>query len=105
MRRLSTQAAHRRFTIESVTWRRPRQDAPDVVIESNNYTAVAHALPQIVDAIDPPPHSNRKAYEGIFVEAVDSLGVPYVAISDSLRHTLSGSQWARADDLYPYAHG
>ena len=103
-RRLAAAAAQHGLRIASVTWRRGIQRIPDVVLESNDYTQAAHALPHILDAIDPPPRSNDRVYEAIFIEVVDAEHVPYVAIFDALRDHVLGGQWARAEDLYPYAH-
>lgn len=93
------------FRVESVTIRRPHQLAPEIVIESRDYLRLAHALPQILDRIDPPPRSNDRVYEGVFLEAVDERHVPFVLVFDSLRGQVAGGQWARSDALFPYAHG
>jgi phage terminase large subunit-like protein len=93
------------FHVETVTLRRPLQLAPLIVIESRHYLALAHALPRILDRIDPPPRSNNRVYEGIFIEAVDEHHVPFVIAFDSLRGQIAGGQWARSKPLFPYAHG
>ena len=105
MRRLAKAAQRYDFRVVSVRMRRPDQLAPDLVVESDRYVALAKALPRILDAVDPPPASNDRAYEGIFLEAVDEHGIPFVEVADSLRSQAMGRQWARADRLYPYAHG
>ena len=105
--RLDRAAALFGFRVETVTLRRPLQLAPQIV--SRHYLALAHALPQILDRIDPPPRSNNRAYEGIFIEAVDERHVPFVIVFDSLRGQIAGGQaggqWARSEPLFPYAHG
>ena len=104
-RRLTRAAVQYGFQVASVTWRRGVQRIPDVVLVSDDYTQAAHALPKILDAVDPPPRSNDRVYEAIFIEVVDAKHVPYVAIFDALRDHVMGGQWARAENLYPYAHG
>lgn len=104
-RRLAAAARAQRLKLESVVWRTGVQRVPDIVLESNDYSRAAHALPQLLDAIDPPPRTNNRVYEAIFVEIVDAHHVPYVAAFDALRAHIMGGQWARADDLFPFAHG
>jgi hypothetical protein len=103
--RLDRAASAFGFQVESVTLRRPQQLAPDIVIESDDYLALVRSLPQILDRIDPPPRSNNRVYEGIFLEAVDEQHAPFVLVFDSLRGQVAGGQWARADALFPYEHG
>jgi len=103
--RLDHAAARYDFHIEAVTLRRPDQLAPQILLESNHYLTLAHALPPILDRIDPPPRSNRRAYEGIYIEAVDQQQTPYVIVFDSLRGQIASGQWARSDALFPYDHG
>jgi hypothetical protein len=87
--------------------RHPRQLAPEVVVESTDFVHAAKHLGAVIDAIDPahPPHSNARVYEAIFVELVDERGIPYALAFDSLRGHIEGGQWARAEALYPFAHG
>jgi hypothetical protein len=103
--RLDLQARRHDFRITRITWRRGDLDVPDVTIVSTHYVQLAHDLPHVLDAVDPPPRSNHRAFEGIFLEAVDGRGVPFVAIYDSLRGHIMGGQWARSKRLFPYAHG
>jgi hypothetical protein len=103
--RLDAAAAAHGLRVESVTWRSGVQRVPDIVLESNDYVRTSRALPHVLDAIDPPPRSNSRVYEAIFLEVVDSRNVPYVATFDALRAHVMGGQWARAGDLYPFAHG
>jgi hypothetical protein len=103
--RLDRQARLHDFRIISIDWRRGHLDVPDVTIASTHYLQLAHDLPHVLDLIDPPPRSNHRAYEAIFLEAVDGDGVPFVAVYDSLRGHIMGGQWARSDALFPYAHG
>lgn len=103
--RLERAADELDFRIESVSLHRPVQLAPEIVLETTHYLGLAHALPHVVDRIDPPPRSNRRAYEGIFIEAVDERGIPFVIVSDALCGQVVGSQWARSEPLFPYPHG
>ena len=101
------QAAHSYgFIVRQVTMRHPRQLAPEVVIESDDFVRLSHALGPIENAIDPsdPARTNDREYEAIFIEAVDSRGIPYSIVSNALRGQIEGSQWARADALYPFLH-
>src|SRR6185437_7942150 len=77
--RLDLQARRDDFRIERIAWRRGYLDVPDVTIVSTHYLRLAHDLPHVLDAIDPPPRSNHRAFEAIFLEAVDGSGVPFVA--------------------------
>jgi hypothetical protein len=103
--RLDVQARRHDFRISRITWHRVYLDAPDVTVVSTHYLQLAKDLPQVLDAIDPPPRSDHRAFEAIFLEAVDGHGVPFVAIYDSLRGHIMGGQWARSERLFPYAHG
>jgi len=105
MARLESLATKLHFRIRSVTMQRPLQLAPDVVIASDDYVRLARDVPQIVDTIDPPPRTNDRVYEGIFLECVDSSGVPFALTFSAVRTHVVGGQWARADVLFPYAHG
>jgi hypothetical protein len=103
--RLRRAASAYGLRIRSVRLRRPKQLAPDVVLESDDFVRASRALGAVVDAIDPPPRSNAKVYEAVFVELVDDRGVPYAIAFDALRGHVEGGQWARAESLYPFAHG
>jgi hypothetical protein len=103
--RLDRQARRHDFRIARITWRPGYLDVPDVTIVSTHYVQLAHDLPHVLDAVDPPPRSDHRAFEAIFLEAVDGRGVPFVAIYDSLRGHIMGGQWARSKRLFPYAHG
>ncbi|HEY3541791.1 MAG TPA: hypothetical protein VGK79_04540 [Gaiellaceae bacterium] len=104
-RRLRAAAARYRLTVESIVWRRVVQSVPEVVVSSDDYDAAARDLPRLMDAIDPPPRSNARAFEAIYIEAVDSHDVPYIAIFDALRDHVMGGEWARDESLYPFPHG
>jgi hypothetical protein len=105
--RLARTAARYNLRVVSLRMRHPRQLAPEVVVESTDFVHAAKHLGAVIDAIDPahPPHSNARVYEAIFVELVDERGIPYALAFDSLRGHIEGGQWARAEALYPFAHG
>jgi hypothetical protein len=88
------------FTVRTVSCPEKGRFAPSIVAESNDYVRLAHALGSIRLALD--PLSNDGFAYPCFVEAVDSRGIPYAAAFDVGR---AGGQWARADALYPFAHG
>jgi hypothetical protein len=105
--RLEHAALAYHLTVEAVTAHRPRQLAPEATLESDDFVRAAHALGPILDLVDPalPPRANHRAYEGILLRLVDDRGIPYASAFDSLRGNVEGGQWARAERLYPFAHG
>jgi hypothetical protein len=105
--RLARAARRYGFVVRRASLRRPLQLAPDVTIESDDFVGASQALGAVIDAIDParPPHTNSRAYEAVYVELVDDRGVPYAIAFDALRGRVEGGEWARAEALYPFAHG
>jgi hypothetical protein len=107
--RLAEEATRYHFTIEQVRLLHPRQVAPLVTIRTRRYLAFAHALPSIETSLDPHiGHNDRAgwAFEGFFLEAQDERGVPFLAVFNFMRGSgPGGGQWARSDQLYPFAHG
>jgi len=104
-RRLAAAAARYRFTVETVRFLRPRQLAPLVVVRTRRYVAFSRAVPAIERSLDPGAGSAQAAFEGLFLEGEDERGVPFVIVTNAVRGTLEGGQWARSDALYPFAHG
>jgi hypothetical protein len=43
-------------------------------------------------------------YEGFYFQGNDERGIPFVIVSDLTRGQVEGSQFARSEELYPYAH-
>jgi len=89
---------------------RPAQDAPFVVVQANDQQAFARALPAIRHQLDPKRRTKDDrtgwAYEGFFLEALDSRGSPFLAIFNFERGPgAGGGQWASRDSLFPYPHG
>jgi hypothetical protein len=107
--RLAEAAARYGFTVKKVQFLHPRQLAPLVIIETRRYLTFADAVPAIEDSLDPHRgHSDRAgwAFEGFFLEARDERGVPFVDVFNFMRGSgPGGGQWARSEQLYPFAHG
>jgi hypothetical protein len=105
--RLARAARRYGFVVRRADLRRPLQLAPDVTIESDDFVRASQALGAVIDAIDParPAHTNSRAYEAVFVELVDDRGIPYAIAFNALRGRVEGGEWARAEALYPFAHG
>jgi hypothetical protein len=107
--RLAKAAARYHFSVKQVQFLHPRQVAPLVIIQTRRYLAVAHAIPAIEKSLDPHTgHNDQRgwAFEAFFLEAQDERGVPFIVVSNFLRGTgPGGGQWARSDQLYPFAHG
>jgi hypothetical protein len=105
------ETAHRYgFEVESVRLNRPRQLAPEVVVRTSHYVALAHAVPTILHAINPrlPARDDRQGweYEGFYFEARDEHEVPFLVTFDFMRgRSPGGGQWARSNALFPFAHG
>lgn len=107
--RLAAAAGRYQFTVKRLQFLHPRQVAPFVVIQTRHYLAFARAVPAIEKSLD--PHTGHKdqtgwAFEGLFLEAQDERGVPFIVVSNFLRGpSPGGGQWARSDQLFPYVHG
>lgn len=87
----------------------PAQAAPLVIVQTRDYLALARAVPAIDSSLDPHTgHNDRTgwAYEAFFLEAQDERGIPFIAVSNFMRGAEpGGGQWARSNQLYPFAHG
>jgi hypothetical protein len=88
----------------------PRQQAPFVVVETNDKHALAASTAAVLHLIDPKARTNDDrtgwAYEGFLFEARDSHGVPFLATFNWWRGPhAGGGQWAADPSLYPFAHG
>jgi hypothetical protein len=105
--RLARAAARYRFTIKAVEFLHPRQLAPLVIVQTRHYLAMAHAARAILESIDPLRRHvrPRETFEALFFEAQDERGVPFIITSSDVRERLGGGQWARSEELYPFAHG
>lgn len=109
--RLGKAADRRDFRVVAVTlWNpRPGQFAPEIVIRTTHYLALARALPAILARID--PHTGKTdirgwSYEGFFLEAQDERGVPFLSVYNFWRgQHKGGGQGARSEALFPFSHG
>jgi hypothetical protein len=102
-RRLDSAAAHDHFTVKTLRFLHPREVAPLVVIQTRRYLAFARAVPVIEDLLD--RERGRWRFEGFYLEGQDERGVPFVIVTNAVRGSLEGGQWARSDALFPFAHG
>lgn len=110
MRRLHTAARQYGFRIVSVQLLHPLQSAPVVVIRSDREQATARATAKIILSFDPyhptPADPIGYAYEGYFLVAETSRGIPYVATFNLGRAPhIGGGEWAASENLYPFPHG
>jgi hypothetical protein len=110
VRRLGDAAKRHGFRIAGVRMLHPFQSAPVVVIRSDARERIARATPAIVAAIDPrhvtKTNPSGYAYEGYFLVAEDSRGVPFLATFNHWRAPhVGGGEWAASESLYPFPHG
>lgn len=107
--RLAKAAHDHGFRIVEVHLLRPRQLAPEVVVRTTHYVALAHALPSILATLDPHRGSSDTggwSYEAFLFEAQDERQVPFLAVFNALRGPhKGGGQWARSEPLFPFSHG
>jgi hypothetical protein len=108
--RLRQAASRYHFTVVKVQILHPRQQAPFVVVETNDKHALAASTAAVLHLIDPKARTNDDrtgwAYEGFLFEARDSHGVPFLATFNWWRGPhAGGGQWAADPSLYPFAHG
>jgi hypothetical protein len=107
--RVAAAARRHDFTVVRIKLLRPRQLAPLIVVRTTHYVHLAHATRDILRELDPRStsgHLHRWGFEGIFFEALDERGVPFLTTFTTLRGPgPGGGQWARSDALYPFAHG
>ena len=110
LRRLDEAARAYEFDVVSVTFLRPRQLAPRIVVRTKHYQRLARATPAILKRIDPraPAQGDYRGwrYEGFFFEAQDEHGIPFLATFNFWRGSgPGGGEWARSEPLYPFPHG
>jgi hypothetical protein len=112
-RRLADLASRYHFVVKSVElWQPlPRQFAPTVVVRASDLQAFASATSTIMRRLDPKQQTSDDRtgwrYEGFFLNADDDQGVPFIAVFNFWRGVYSrgGGQWARSEDLLPFATG
>lgn len=110
LQQLRQAARHYHFSLRRLSMRRPLQLAPLIVVEARDPDAMARAVPAIIRLIDPKRDTNDDrtgwSYEGLYFEARDSAGIPFLIVYDFMRgRSPGGGQWARREGLYPYSHG
>jgi hypothetical protein len=97
------------FQVVSVRFLRPRQLAPQIILRWPDIKSSSALLSHVIPAIDPYGGTDGRFgwfFEGIFVELVDRLGSPYLAVWNHWRNDRAGGgQWARSQGLLPAPHG
>lgn len=107
--RLARAANRYSFTVEGVRFVRVRgRIAPLVIVETDSYLAFARATPAIERSLDPLTNTTNNAtgerfwsFPGFYLEARDERGVPFLIVDN---FPSGGGQWARSDQLFPFAH-
>jgi hypothetical protein len=97
--RLDVAARRWHFRVIDARYLRPLQGAPMVVVRTRHPAALAHAAFKLERFLD-PYRGGKWAYEGFYFEAEGDF-----AFSNAYRGAALGSQWARSEALYPFAHG
>ena len=100
-----------RFRVVQARILRPAQDAALLILQTDQPAAFVKAVPAIQHQLDPKRATNDDrtgwAYEGFYLQARDTHGIPFLAINNSWRGSLyvGGGQWASSDAYYPFQHG
>jgi hypothetical protein len=108
--RLHAMEARYGFQLVEARILQPVQDAPLVVVKTQDAQAFSRAVPAIQHLLDPKRRTNDDrtgwAYEGFYLEAQDTQGTPFLAIFNYWRGTgVGGGQWASSESLFPFDHG
>lgn len=103
-------ASHRyHFQVVRVHLYKPFQFAPLVIVRSahpKRFSRDTHAIQLLLDPVKKGSAlATASAYEAIYIEARDTKGVPFLLAFQLLRGGIEGGQWARSENLYPFAHG
>jgi hypothetical protein len=109
-RRLREAARRYHFRVVSLELLRPRQLAPKIVVQTQHYVGLSREAYWILKRIDlrrrVPDDRKGWRYEGFYFEAQDERGIPFFTTDTFMRGpNPAGSQWARSEALYPFAHG
>lgn len=107
--RLAIAARRWHFRVLDARYLRPLQGAPMVVVQTAHPIRLARVAGKIERFLDPFEQNHRFqlggwAYEGFYLEAEDAKNAPAFAFANAFRGTGLGSQWARSERLYPFAH-
>jgi len=100
--RLEREADAHSFDIVSVRMLHPRRAAPEIVVRTTHYLALARATSDILRGLE---GRDSWDYEGFYFEARDERNVPFLAAYNVVRGQIMGGQWARSEALYPFPHG
>jgi len=107
--RLTTAARRFGFQVVHAHLFRPFQLAPLVIVRSAHPKRFSRDTASIESLLDPVRKGSALAtawaYEGFYIEARDTRGVPFLLAFNYLRGGIVGGQWARSEDLYPFPHG
>jgi hypothetical protein len=109
--RLRAAATRYDFKIVDVEFRRPKQLAPRVVVQSDDVEALASAYSRFWRSIDPKARTADDrigwAFEGFYFEARDAESLPAFVVYHwwRARESVGGGQWAREESFYPFEHG
>ncbi len=108
-RRLRHASKRLGFSVGHLRVLRPRQLAPLIVVRTRHKLALARQVPALVRAIDPYRKlagRDAEAYEGLYLEADDPAGVPFLIVWNAWRgRSPVGGQWAQRESFFPYGHG
>ena len=102
-RRLVDAADRWHFRVVDGRYLHPLQGAPLIVVRTADPLRLAHAAGAIRAFLEGPASAFR--FEGFYFEAEDAHGRPAFALANAFRGTYQGSQWARSERLFPFAHG
>jgi hypothetical protein len=108
--RLQDAARREGFDVVDVDLLRPRQLAPRIVVQTDDYLVMTQAMPRLLRRLDPKVRTNDDRtgwrYEGFYFEARDKQGVPFAIVDNFWRGSgPGGGQWARSERLFPFPHG
>lgn len=97
------------FRVVEIQWLKPLQAAPLVVVEANDPASLAGDVPSILRLLDPSAEAGEDwqdwSFEGLFFEARDQSGAPFLAVYNHWRGFDRGvGEWARSESLYPFPH-
>jgi len=101
LRRLALVGKRYHFSVASVTFLRPLQVAPIVVVRTSRpRTAFVKDVVPIMQLLD-PRNGQAVTFEGFFFEATDGKG-PFATVFDVYRGEVMGGDWAWSPCDYPY---
>jgi hypothetical protein len=106
--RLAAAASEFDFQVISVEFVSAPQGSPVVIVESSDPQRFSNDTPAIFHRLDPQQGGGEDwqgwDYEGFFLGAQDADRDPFLAVYNFER-AHGGGQWARSENLLPFAHG